>query len=102
MAGFHFSIKTENCIYVQKCMQWRKIASLWRFELDAKKGPLETGDFGKIGGFGENHHSAGNNGDKRPDPSETGDFGENRQRVGDIQNVANIQIGCQKRPLQIR
>ena len=67
-----------------------------------KKGPLETGDFGKIGGFGKNHQSAGNNGDKRPDPSETGDFGENRQRVGDIQNVANIQIGCQKRPLQIR
>ena len=67
-----------------------------------KRGPLETGDFGEIGGFGENHQRAGNNGDKRPDPLETGDFGENRQRVGDIQNVANIQIGCQKWPLQIR
>ena len=67
-----------------------------------KRGPLETGDFGEIGGFGENHQGAGNNGDKRPDPLETGDFGENRQRVGDIQNVANIQIGCQKWPLQIR
>ena len=95
-------------------MQWRKwqklrkIASLWRFELDAKRGPLETGDFGKIsgfgriGGFGENRQRAGDNGDKRPDPWETGDFGENRQGVGDIQNVANIQIGCQKWPLQIR
>ena len=39
--------------------KWRKIASLWRFELDAKAGPLEAGD-----------------------------FGENYQRVGDIQNVA--------------
>ena len=29
--------------------KWRKIASLWRFELDAKSGPLETGDFGEIG-----------------------------------------------------
>ena len=36
--------------YVQKCMQWRnwrKIASLQRFELDAKSGPLETGNFGE-------------------------------------------------------
>ena len=69
--------------------KWRKIASLWRFELDAKRRPLETGDFGEIGGF-----RAGDNGDRRPDPLETGDFGENRQRVGNIQNVANIQIGC--------
>ena len=28
---------------------WRKIASRWRFELDAKSGPLEAGDFGEIG-----------------------------------------------------
>ena len=49
--------------YVQKCMQWRKwqkwrqTAKLWRFELDAKRGPLETGDFGKISGFGKiNRH----------------------------------------------
>ena len=91
--------------------KWRKIASLWRFELDVKRGPLETGDFdkignfGEIGGFGESRQRTGNNGDKRPDPLETGeigDFGENRQRVGDIQNVAYIQIGCQKWPLQIR
>ena len=36
--------------YVQKCTQWRKwrkIASLWRFELDARSGPLEAGDFGE-------------------------------------------------------
>ena len=45
--------------YVQKCMQWRnwrnwrKIASCWRFELDAKSGPLEAGDFGENGDFGE-------------------------------------------------
>ena len=50
----------------QKWRNWRKIASLWRFELDAKSGPLEAGDFGEIG-----------------------DFGKNRQRAGDIQNVAN-------------
>ena len=83
-----------------------KIASLWRFKLNAKRGPLEiadfgkTGNFGEIGCFGENRQRAGNNGDKRPDPLETGDFDENRQRFGDIQNVANIQTGCQKWPLQ--
>ena len=69
--------------YVQKCMQWRKwrnwrkIASRWRFELDAKSGPLEAGDFGEIG-----------------------DFGKNRQRAGDMWQ--NIQIECQKWPLQSR
>ena len=34
--------------------KWRKIASLWRFELNAKSGPLEAGDFGEIG---ENRHA---------------------------------------------
>ena len=68
----------------RKWQKWRKIASLWRFELDAKRGPSETGDFGKISGFGDNRQRAGDNGDKRPDPWETGDFGENRQGVGDI------------------
>ena len=69
--------------YVQKCMQWHamvkmaKITSLWRFELDAKSGPLKAGDFGEIG-----------------------DFGKNRQRAGDMWQ--NIQIGCQKWPLQSR
>ena len=70
-----FSLSSDT--YVQKCMQWRKwrtIASLWRFELDAKRGPLETGDFGEIGGFGKNRQRAGDNGDKRPDPLETGNF----------------------------
>ena len=104
MNKFHlFSLSSDT--YVQKCMQWRKwrtIASLWRFELDAKRGPLETGDFGEIGGFGKNRQRAGDNGDKRPDPLETGNFGENHQRVGNIQYVANIQIGCQKWPFQIR
>ena len=44
-----------------------KIASLWRFELDAKSGPLEAGDFGE-----------------NSDCGEIGDFGKNRQRAGDI------------------
>ena len=86
----------------RKWWKWRKIASLRRFELDAKRGPLETGncgEIGEIGGFGENRQRAADNGDKRHDPLETGDFGENRQRVGNIQNVANIQTGCQKCPL---
>ena len=51
--------------YVQKCMQWRKwrnwrkIASCWRFELDAKSGPLEAGDFGKNGENGEKSPASG-------------------------------------------
>ena len=65
-------------ILVQKWIQCRKIASLRRFELDAKSGSLETGDFGEIG-----------------------DFDEDRLRACDIQNLANIRIGCQKWPLQI-
>ena len=78
--------------YAQKCMQWQKwqkIASLWQFELDATRGPLETRHFGEIGDFGESRQRAGVNGEKRPGPFETGDlgenshFGENRQRAGD-------------------
>ena len=37
--------------YVQKYMQWRKwrkIASLWRFEWDAKSGPLEVAILAKM------------------------------------------------------
>ena len=114
MNKFHlFPLSSDT--YVQKCVQlrkWRTIASLWRFELDAKRGPLETGDFGEIGGFGKNHQRAGDNGDKCPDPLETGNFGENgdfgkignfdenHQGVRNIQNVANIQIGCQTWPLK--
>ena len=46
---------------------WRKITSRWRFELDAKSGPLEPGDFGEIGDFGKNHHACnGENGEKSP------------------------------------
>ena len=51
-------------------MQWRKwrtTARLWRIEVDAKSGPLETGDFGK------NRQRAGDNDAKRPGPLETGD-----------------------------
>ena len=43
----------------------------WRFELDAKSGPTEAGD------FGENRQRAGNNGDKCQGPFVTGNFGEN-------------------------
>ena len=32
----------------RKWRNWRKIASLWWFELDAKSGSLEAGDFGKM------------------------------------------------------
>ena len=67
----------------RKWRNWRKIVSRWRFELDAKSGPLEAGDFGENGDFGE-----------------IGDFGKNRQRAGDMWQ--NIQIGCQKWPLQSR
>ena len=56
---------------------WQKIASRWRFELDAKSGPLEAGDFGENGDFGKNRQRAGDNSDKRPSPLETGNFGEN-------------------------
>ena len=72
----HNALSASFPTYVQKCMQWRKwrkIASLWRFELDAKSGPLETGDFGENG-----------------DCSENSDFGENRQRAGGIQNMWRI------------
>ena len=55
---------------------WRKIVSCWRFELDAKSGPLEAGDFGEngdfgeIGDFGKNCHACngenGKTGEKSP------------------------------------
>ena len=81
--------------YVQKCMQWRKwrnwrkIASRWRFELDAKSGPLEAGDFGN---FGKNHQRAGDNSDERPRPLETGNFGEN----GHCSEIGNFGKNRQK------
>ena len=56
--------------------KWRKITSLWRFELDAKSSPLEAGDFGEngdsgeIGDFGKNRHACngenGETGEKSP------------------------------------
>ena len=47
--------------------KWQKITSLWRFELDAKSGPLEAGDFGENGDFGKNRHACnGENGEKSP------------------------------------
>ena len=53
-------------------MQWRKIISLWRFELDAKSGPLEAGDFGEIGDFGKNPHAY--NGENGKKSSASGDL----------------------------
>ena len=72
-----FSTSVQKCMQWRKWRNWRKITSLWRFELDAKSGPLEAGDFGEIG-----------------------DFGKIRQRAGDMWQ--NIQIGRQKWPLQSR
>ena len=66
--------------------KWRKIASLWRFELDAKSGPLEAGDFGK------KRQRAGDNSDKHPKPLETGNFGEN----GDCSKIGNFVKNHQK------
>ena len=78
-----------------------KIASRWRFELDAKSGPLEASDFGEIGDFGRNRPACnGENGETGEKSPASGDFGKNRQRAGDMQQ--NIQIGCQKWPLQNR
>ena len=70
----------------RKWRNWRKIASLWLFELDAKRGPLEAGDFGK------NCQRAGDNNDKRPRPLETGNFGEN----GDCSEIGNFGKNRQK------
>ena len=66
--------------------KWRKIASLWQFELDAQSGPLKAGDFGEIGDFGKNRQRAGDNSDKRPRPLETGNFGEK----GDCSEIGNF------------
>ena len=79
----------------RKWRNWRKIASLWRFELDAKSGPLEAGDFGKNGDFGEigkNCQRAGDNSHKRPRPLETGYFDEN----GDCSEIGNFGKNRQK------
>ena len=71
---------------------WRKIASRWRFELDAKSGPLEASDFGENGDFGKNRQRGGDNSDKRPRPLETGNFGEN----GDCSEIGNFGKNRQK------
>ena len=43
-----------------------KLTEGWRFKLNAKSGPLESGNFGEIGDFGNN-----------------GKMAKNRQRAGD-------------------
>ena len=69
---------------------WRNIASLWRFELDAKSGLLETGD------FGENRQRAGDNSEKRSCPYRPAIVAKLAIFSSDIQNVANIQNGMPK------
>ena len=65
----------------RKWRNWRKIASRWRFELDAKSGPLEAGnfgengDFGEIGDFGKNRHACN---------GENGETGEKSPASGDL------------------
>ena len=65
----------------RKWRNWRKIASRWRLELDAKSGPLEAGDFGEngdfdeIGNFGKNRHACN---------GETGETGEKSPASGDL------------------
>ena len=58
--------------------KWRKIASLWGFELDANSGPLETDDFGEISVFGEN-----------------------LQGTGDIQNVQIFKLDAKSGPCKL-
>ena len=70
-----------------KWRNWRKIANFWRFELDAKSGLLETGD------FGENRQRAGDNGEKRSGPWRLAIVAKLAIFASDIQNVANIQNG---------
>ena len=65
----------------RKWRNWRKIASRWRFELDAKSGPLEAGDSGEngdsgeIGDFGKNRHACN---------GENGETGEKSPASGDL------------------
>ena len=89
--------RVVTCSYVQKCMQWqkwwnsRKIASFWRFELDAKSGPLEAGD------FGENRQRAGNNDIKRPGPLGDWRFWRKWRKIA---SLWRFEFGCQKWPLK--
>jgi len=75
--------------------EWRKTPEGWRFKLDAKSGPLESGDFGKKAEFGTN-------GEKSPGPlgewrkwQNLAKKEKNRQSAGNIQSAASIQTGCQ-------
>ena len=70
ICGKIFKLDVQKCMQWRKWRNWRKIASRWRFELDAKSGPLEAGDFGENGDFGEigkNRHACnGETGEKSP------------------------------------
>jgi len=56
----------------------------WRFNLEDKSGPLASGDFCEIGDFGEN--------------GKIWQKWRKSQRTGEIQNMANTQIGRQVAP----
>ena len=93
----------------RKWRNWRKITIRWRFELDAKSGPVEAGDFGENGDFGEIPCMQWRNWrkitslwrfelDAKSGPLEAGDFGEIGDFVKYCQSAGdmwqNIQIGC--------
>ena len=61
----------------------RQPLAIW---IGCQKWPLGGWRFGENGDFGKNRQRAGDNGDKRPAPSETGDFGENGNygEIGDF------------------
>ena len=73
----------------RKWRNWRKTTSLWRFELDAKRGPLEAGDFGKngdfgeIGNFGKNCHTRN---------GENGETGEKSPASGDLNWMPKVAL----------
>ena len=60
ICGKIFKLDVQKCMQWRKWQNWRKIATRWQFELDAKSGPLEAGDFGmhamaKMAKLAKNH-----------------------------------------------
>ena len=78
----------------------------WQFKLDAKRSPLESGDFDENGKICL-QKAGDSNWMENVAPWQMAilaklailsKIAKTRQRAGDIQNVANIQIGCQVAP----
>ena len=67
-----------------------------RLKLDSRSGPLEGGDFSETGKIWQKLAR------NRYAPWRVAQMVKNRQRTPNVQNVANVQIECQKLPLQIR